>query len=499
MPKKVVIVGAGAAGVFTAYRIKTMYDSLFDVELLEAKDRVGGNTLSVKRNIGGREYSIDAGAQFFYKNPQVSYVELLEDLGLFDDDDHREIVEAPAGFTIWDRAQGKRLFFVPSLLTGFFHYGLADWERMGQFLTYLTYSFFLDRSDEPWTKSVDDWLDDCHLLSNEFKDRVARNFMYQFVTLPYDQIGNASARYATSYFARNAFGEPKVREPDPSAPDLAVIPTFETYQSLIGLDGILERALAAVSVSPELSTPVTKVVKTATGFEVHAGGSVRIADHVVLACDPQTSATLLEAGGADPSIVTILRKMKYVPLPISMQQGAPCHMPPNESDWQPVNTIVDGNRLMFSAWFGPLRARSPQGDQIRVFKSWGSPELAPPPSACSSQFLLNEHTVIQPTVEFMAAREELAPLQGHGGLWFAGGWTNWFDSQEAALDSATAIADRITEAAEAPGTGTTRMVAIDHERHHRHLVRFAKRIARRAPKERQRALERIPFDVETSG
>jgi predicted NAD/FAD-binding protein len=496
-----VIVGAGAAGVFTAYRLKSMYGDLFDVELHEAKDRVGGNTLSVPRTVGGREYSIDAGAQFFYKNPQVSYVELLEDLGLFDDDDKAEIIEAPAGFTIWDKNEGQHLFHVPSELTGFVHYGLDDWERMAQFIAYLGYSFFLDAEDGSWTKSVDDWLDDCHLLSNEFKDAVVRNFMYQFVTLGPDEIGSASARYATTYFARNAFGEPKVSEPDPHAPDLPGVPTFETYQSLIGLDGILKAALAAVDVTPVLNSPVASVKRLdGGGVEVATPNGTISADHVVLACDPQTSADILEAGGGPAHLVKTLRKMKYVPLPISMQQGKPCQMPTDTDLWEPVNTIVDGENIMFTAWFGPLRRKDTDGEAIHVFKSWGTPNLDPLPVNCPSQFFLNEHYVVQPTTDFMAARDELEPHQGTDGIWFAGGWTNWFDSQEAALDSATSIAEHITEVDRAPGTGTERMASVDHDRHRRHLHRFAQRVARRAPDaEKKKKLERAIHEVEHAG
>ncbi|HWW75112.1 MAG TPA: hypothetical protein VNZ44_06945, partial [Pyrinomonadaceae bacterium] len=41
-----------------------------------------------------------------------------------------------------------------------------------------------------------------------------------------------------------------------------------------------------------------------------------------------------------------------------------------------------------------------------------------------------------PTTAFMQLRGQLGGYQNHNGLIFAGGWTNWFDSQEAALMSA---------------------------------------------------------------
>ena len=49
----------------------------------------------------------------------------------------------------------------------------------------------------------------------------------------------------------------------------------------------------------------------------------------------------------------------------------------------------------------------------------------------------------------MTRRREIQTRQGRDGLWFAGGWTNWFDSQEAALDSATDIATQLSGGATA--------------------------------------------------
>ncbi len=109
---RIAIVGAGAAGVFTAYRLKTKFGNRCTVELYEAKDRVGGNAYSVACESGGRDYSIDAGAQFFDRNPQARYVALLEELGLVDDGTEREIIEAPAGFTIWDSVRNEPTFHV---------------------------------------------------------------------------------------------------------------------------------------------------------------------------------------------------------------------------------------------------------------------------------------------------------------------------------------------------------------------------------------------------
>ena len=502
MADRIVIIGAGAAGVFTAYRLREMYGQLHEIVLLERSNRVGGNTYSTTLQYGGRDYNIDCGAQFFYKNPQASYVELLEQIGLFDEDDDREIFSAPAGFTIWDRQADERLFYIPSRLRGFLRYGADDWERLIDFGIYLSYSFFLDRENPSnWMLSVDDWLERLHLMSPGFKTSVVKNFMYQFVSLPLHRIGEASALYAVTYFVRNVFGEPRVDEPDPDAPELPGLPVFETYQSAIGLDGVLKRVLQAVGVQAKLNDPVNAVVTGPDGrLVVHAASGPIPADHVVFACDPGAAAAILAAGGTAPqALVDTLRGLDrdYVDLPISMQKDGTCYMPTDPDYWQPVNTIVDGDDVMFSAWFGPLRPKYGDAQRIPVFKSWGSPALQPAP--CAFEFLAHEHRILLPTTRFVGLRDQLlANFQGAGGLWFAGGWTNWFDSQEAALDSATAVADRLPFAAR-PHTGPARMVRVDHGRTERNLRRWLERMARHAPEDKRERLGHALEEVESRG
>jgi hypothetical protein len=502
MSDRIVIIGAGAAGVFTAYRLREMYGPLHDIVLLERSNRVGGNTYSTTVEYGGRAYNIDCGAQFFYKNPQASYVELLEQIGLFDADDDREIFSAPAGFTIWDRAADRHLFHIPSRMRGFARYDAEDWERLIDFGIYLGYSYFLDRTNPAnWALSVDDWLAGLHLVSPTFKTNVIKNFMYQFVSLPLSRIGEASALYAVTYFVRNVFGEPRVDEPDPEAPELPGLPVFETYQSAIGLDGVLKRVLAVAGVEAQLGTGADAVIARADGeLVVRAGSGEILADHVVFACDPGAAAEILAAGGTAPAaLVDTLRGLDrdYVNLPISMQKNGTCDMPADPDYWQPVNTIVDGDDVVFSAWFGPLRPKYDGDQQIPVFKSWGARSLTPP--RCAHEFLAHEHRILLPTTRFVGLRDQLvAEWQGRGNVWFTGGWTNWFDSQEAALDSATSVADALPFASR-PHTGPARMVPIDHARTERNLRRWLERMARHAPPDKRGRIGHALEEVESRG
>ncbi len=493
----VAIVGAGAAGAYTAYRLKMMYGATYEIELYEKSDRVGGNTWTQTTEFGGKTYPIDCGAQFFYRNPQPSYVQLIEDLGLIEDG---LITQDATGFCIWDVQTDEHRLWIPALVRRLWAYSGSDWERLGEFVKFLVAAAELDaKLPVPWDLSLQDWLDGLDHIDAGFREKVIKPFMYQFVSLPLARIGEASAVYAITYFVRNVTGQPDDEEPHPSLPMSGGIPLFRTYQSLIGLDGIIKRALDAVNVTATLNTGVDAVAKLPDGrLELRlSNGQTRVAHHVVLACDPNTSAKILQAGGTSSSeLVALLGELEYMGLDLSIQREGSCFMPSEFRYWEPVNTLVDGDALRFSAWFGPLRAEyfaGPAGGsghwaEIPVYKSWGAPDLVP--SDCQYNWIGHRHDILLPTTTFMAKREAVMEHhQGHDNVWFAGGWTNWFDSQEAALDSATRVAEAISEAPAIPGAGAEDvLVAYDRARSRKNVERWVKQISRNAPLSQRQTL-----------
>jgi predicted NAD/FAD-binding protein len=217
------------------------------------------------------------------------------------------------------------------------------------------------------------------------------------------------------------------------------IPTFQTNQSLIGLSGILEQALKVSGVSAQTSSPVTAVAPGDNGIAVTVNGETINAKYVVMACDPGASATLLTNGGtAGQDLITLLQGLAnlYLNLTIVMQKDGSCWMPGEQSYREAVSTVVDTPQqaVTFNAWFGPLRPSYGTNQLIPVFKSWGSPDLQS--QSCNYEFFSHRHNVLLPTTTFMQLRSQLGDYQNRNGLIFAGGWTDWFDSQEAALMSA---------------------------------------------------------------
>jgi len=71
---KIIIIGAGLSGLYTAYLLKQIGH---DVIILEAKDRVGGRTLTIKHD----EKYIDLGGQWV-GSPQKNIMKLLNEFNI---------------------------------------------------------------------------------------------------------------------------------------------------------------------------------------------------------------------------------------------------------------------------------------------------------------------------------------------------------------------------------------------------------------------------------
>ncbi len=97
--ERVAIIGAGAGGVAAAYFLA----GSFDVDLFEARSRIGGHCDSRVIKHRGRRIIVDLGAQFFHPDTHPIYVTLLEELGLYDPEhpDDDATLQAPASLCIF--------------------------------------------------------------------------------------------------------------------------------------------------------------------------------------------------------------------------------------------------------------------------------------------------------------------------------------------------------------------------------------------------------------
>ena len=114
----------------------------------------------------------------------------------------------------------------------------------------------------------------------------------------------------------------------------------------------------------------------------------------------------------------------------------PLYVPSDPRLWSFLNCEVSGEHCEASMWMGRVLAGVPLATAARVWKSWITHRSSQPAE------ILHEAAFAHmlPTPATLFAQVLLRALQGRDGLWFAGGYTFPYDSQETALLSAIGVA-----------------------------------------------------------
>jgi predicted NAD/FAD-binding protein len=155
---------------------------------------------------------------------------------------------------------------------------------------------------------------------------------------------------------------------------------------------------------------------------------VRRFDQVVLATPADCVPSLLADEPSAAALRDVCARFGYVDTEIAIHRDA-TRMPESRDDWAVVNYFIAGRSPFLTEWCGHFERRD-------VFRTWLVPGCEPPRDVCHRQRF--RHLVVTPDSD--AAQGQLARLQGSGGLWTVGMYTNDVDVQESAVRSAQAIA-----------------------------------------------------------
>ena len=419
--ERVAIIGAGAGGVAAAYFLA----GSFDVDLFEARSRIGGHCDSRVIKHRGRSMTVDLGAQFFHPDTHPIYVTLLEELGLYDPEhtDTDATVQAPASLCIFPIAGGAPTFSSSN--------PLATPQRAGDFATFTQLARQAVLSDMSWEITVDAWIRGLP-LQPAFKTDVLYPWITATIGCAHGDARKASARSILQTFAL-AFPA-----------DLAERAT--TYTSKIGLQGNLQRMLdRSPTVQVHLSTPVQALSRRRGDWLVRtpAGGKGPYR-FVVLNAPPLTGRELLRPLPAFADVTALLDAYRYFDSRLLIHTD-PAYVHRDRRNWAAYNAGVDGLDCEGSAWLGALQEPPASGASVDVFKSWAQRRRADPKHILLGRRF--KHPLI--TRSTIKAARALRPLQGRRGLYFSGQYTTGTDLQETALYSAMQVAEAL-----APGSGT---------------------------------------------
>ncbi len=419
--ERVAIIGAGAGGVAAAYFLA----GSFDVDLFEARSRIGGHCDSRVINHKGRRITVDLGAQFFHPDTHPIYVTLLEELGLYDPE-HPDVdatLEAPGSLCIFRTAGGPPIFSSS--------HPLSTPLRAADFATFTGLARQAVLSDMPWEITVDAWIRSLPLRRSFKKD-----VLYPWITAT---IGCARAD-ALRTSARSILQTFALAFP------ANLLEGATTYNSKIGLQGNLQRMLdRSPTAQVHLRTPARALSRTRAGWylQTPAGrqGPYRF---VVLNAPPRAGRELLRPLPAFADITELLDVYRYFDSRLLVHTDA-AYVHRDRRNWGAYNAGAYGLECEGSAWLGALYEKSASGASVHVFKSWAQRRRADPKHVLLERRF--KHPLIsQSTIK---AARALRPLQGRKGLYFSGHYTTGMDLQESALYSAMKVAEAL-----APGSRT---------------------------------------------
>jgi predicted NAD/FAD-binding protein len=429
--QRVAIIGAGAGGVAVAY----LLGGTHDVDLFEARSKIGGHCDSQVIDYRGRRITVDVGAQFFHPDTHPIYVTLLEQLGLYDParPEGDDTLEAPASLCIFPTSGGPPVFSSSS--------PLATPHRALNFVTYIQLARQAVLFDLPWTTTVDAWIRGLS-VSQSFKDDIVYPWITALIGSSRADALRASARSILQTFAL-AF-------------PADVTQAATTFNSTIGLQGNLQRMLdrsRAVRLHRSTNVHALKHDRAGWFLETPAGTSGPYRS-VVLNAPPHVGRKLLRTLPGFARLAALLSMYDYFDSRILVHTD-PAYVQRDRRNWEVYNGGVRGAQCEGSVWYGALQPQRPSGQTVDVFKSWADRRRADP-----THILLErrfKHPLISRST--VQAARALGPLQGRNGLYFSGVYTTGFDSQESAVYSAMKVAESLAPRSQTLASLKSRLVA----------------------------------------
>jgi predicted NAD/FAD-binding protein len=422
---RVAVIGGGMAGVATAW----LLDGACDVFLFEARDSLGGNIRTVPLQLGGQTRAVDLGAQYFHPGPYPTYVQLLEQLGLWPvaTGESRAFV---ASITL-DAPNEALPRFVSPILPGRVWPLAAEWNRAAvkAFKTTFDAAKRREQLGGSWLLPMAEWLATLPITPAE-ADTLILPWAAALNSGDVTQTAGLSAR-ALMVFAAGALPA--------SALDPIVYYVLER-----GMIEPLHRMVAQL-MTGQVATgnPVDAIAPAAGGgwtVQPHVGPPLGV-DAVVFAASGPPTLALLQGVPGTALARNALQGIDFYPARLALHAD-PAFAPADPSWWSFLNARVEGTHCEASMQLDSVLGVN------GLWKSWITHRAPPQQLLASADFV---HVV--PSPDGIRAQRLLATQQGRGGLWYAGGYTLPFDSQETALLSALTVAEGL-----AGGSARTRQL-----------------------------------------
>ncbi|MFN5909836.1 MAG: FAD-dependent oxidoreductase [Bacteroidota bacterium] len=405
--RKVAVIGGGIAGVSAAHYILEN-DSQTEVVLFEKEKILGGNAKTVMvSNAFGDSIKVDIGPQFFTDDTWQQYITLLNHYDLISP----EILNEFRGtFVIYKNDSVHPTFISPRGL-------LKRGERiknLRQFYLFYKSAFRLFSSQEDSDLTVNEWLA-MNEMSESFKNEIALPFMAATKGTTVNALKELSANDLVKLFAFRGPLEKK---------------TFYVLNDGMGnAVQVIGDSLVSKGLDIKYNSPVRSIKKNGEKLTVTTDQGDSDFDFVVFAVHPYQAAKMLSDDSSLTELKTILNTFEYEEVQIVLHRDSSYAFPKRSF----LNITTDSDNSVLTS---TMNLSCIHRDYSGIYKSWMKDEDVN--KVMENGTLIDLQVFEHPmnTPQFNRSLEKLYSVSSKfPNLYFAGGWTEGHETQDAAVRS----------------------------------------------------------------
>ncbi|GMU18998.1 MAG: hypothetical protein AMXMBFR12_01900 [Candidatus Babeliales bacterium] len=406
------IIGAGASGLVTAW----LLEQDFNVTLFEKEDYLGGHIATIPVKVNGKEYPIEAGAEFFSDMMFPQLNKLLEILKI-------PTRKYPLSYTFYNTISNHTLVLPPVQDNQIVWRSCtpAHWFDLIHFKQFMDKGqLTLDLQD--YNLTLRDYADKLG-LSTEFKE----HFLYPFFAASW----GVSSQEIQQFAAYDIIKWVLLNKP-------ANIYAAHWNEIPGGMSSYV-KALTQQLKNTHIITQCTvnDITRNPNGYTIHTRDAAIDCNHLVLATNASIASGLLKNIPSSQPTQDALNAIEYFTAHIAIH-GDTRLLPQNPCDWSAAN-------IAYNNTHSALTISKPWMQKVPLFRSWitynvwtTAPKIVPEPLYALRTYY---HPKVTPT--YFETQKKLVQLQGKNKLWIAGFYTHDTDSHNSAVISAINIAKRL--------------------------------------------------------
>lgn len=398
---KIAIIGTGGAGSTAAWLLDRRPG--IEVDIYERNAKIGGHANTVELEADGVMHYIDDGFNWFSSVMYPRYLALLEAIG-------SETISVPMSASYWDTRSNRsmsmppigmgrigRLMLEPSRIITLLRLAGVIWHAekvVAEKQTQLTAREFIDK----------------HNIGASFADEFLIPFMSGAWGCPHERTQEMSIYPLMKYIVLHK----------PSG--------FSYYRWQVikgGCNAYIRRLHDTLETKARCSVTIKELNRKDEGIELVDNEGERVLyDHVIMTCGARDATKILSASTGFENPKTVLEGMEYYKAHVASHTDR-SYMPPARHDWAICNVRHTGDRSDATIWDGWKSGKD-------VFDTYIDP-AGEMPKGCKnvSPFWL---PIEDP--KFFRQQAKLGDLQGEGGLWVCGDYTQDLGGHEDAVASA---------------------------------------------------------------